>query len=220
MEAPRRPSGTPRRGPGRSGPGPVHLNLAFREPLTGDVDALARPTWSGGASRVHGPRHGGWSWNRSEGVGIVVAGGSTTRTARRHAGARDLAAHLRLAGDGGSPVALPAPGNDRRGRCHRADCATPARHRGHPRPAVVVEGSRDVSGHAPRPRVPGHRGRSLVAVVRPGPSGHGVPPVRSRTPGSRGGERDGVPATTNGSRRGTRWRTERKRRSPKSWPTA
>ncbi len=56
-----------------NGPGPVHLNLAFREPLTGDPGELPPPTDAG--SSIGGQRARVSAGHPVEGRGIIVAGG-------------------------------------------------------------------------------------------------------------------------------------------------
>jgi 2-succinyl-5-enolpyruvyl-6-hydroxy-3-cyclohexene-1-carboxylate synthase len=79
-----------------AGPGPVHLNLAFREPLTGEVDGM--PAGREGGGPWHRPeaaptfppaelveRLAGWG-----GPGVIVAGGGAGESEAIHAAAAAL----------------------------------------------------------------------------------------------------------------------------------
>ena len=122
---------------GPSGPGPVHLNLAFREPLTGTPEHAARPARPDGASAASGARRCLTS-TPLRGNGMIIVGGLTPRppdAALVASSGRTPA----LAGVGRSPFGLPLPRHDRRGRCHRPDGAAPARDSAAPRLTVAVQ---------------------------------------------------------------------------------
>jgi len=129
---------------GPMGPGPVHLNLAFREPLVAGCGPLPPGRGDGAPAhrvRVHGAPVDGWEW--PSGNGVLVAG----------AGCGPPGAVLALAQHLGWPVLA-----DPRSRCRvlhphvvAAADAIARRAPGALRPEVVVHlGSSPISKAVPR----------------------------------------------------------------------
>ena len=117
-----------RRSTGRRGPGPVHLNLEFREPLTGSRRRPCRPR-PGPVVVVAGRATG-----RPPPAAGAAAGPGDHHRRAAHAPqppdpARVLGARrsARLAGPGRSTVGEPGGGDDRRRRRHRPHGAAAAR---------------------------------------------------------------------------------------------
>ena len=165
---------------GAGGPGPVHLNLEFREPLTGTAGDL--PDTQG--PRVVFPTRSTAAAPDAKAIalrgrGMIVAGGPWSQRA-------DPARVTALADRLGWPVlADPLSGSRVVGAIAAADAivragAAPSRlHRG-ARGALVVASSWVVCLGGLPCGCAGDRRRPLAAMGRPAPGGHGVPPVRGR----------------------------------------
>ena len=165
---------------GADGPGPVHLNLEFREPLTGTAAPL--PARKGPKVVVHGSGTGPATTTELEplqGPGLIIAGGPWPQRADPDR-VGELADRL------GWPVlADPLSGSRLEGTIAAADAIVrtePPAAREHcaARRALALAGAGDLrDGGRPRRRTD-HCRRPVAAVGRPVTSGDRVPPVRVR----------------------------------------
>ena len=166
---------------GPSGPGPVHLNLEFREPLIGAATALPAGSGpvvvpcggSGPASSTHA------ALEPLQGRGIIIAGRAGSQPP-------EFAGVLALADRLGWPVlADPLSGGRVEGTIAAADAIVRTEP---PLPeCVVLLGAPWLSralgtyvADAARARCTGHRRGSMATVGRSVPGGDGVPPVPYR----------------------------------------
>jgi 2-succinyl-5-enolpyruvyl-6-hydroxy-3-cyclohexene-1-carboxylate synthase len=90
---------------GASGPGPVHINLAFREPLIGCPDHVSVPSGRPGGQPWHAPRREGPGTDGNEDVmellrthaggrGVIIAGQGAARSAAEAASLLEAAYRL------------------------------------------------------------------------------------------------------------------------------
>ncbi len=186
---------------GSSGPGPVHLNLAFREPLTGTPDELpARPGPALGSPAIRAALP---DLVPLQGNGIIIAGGLTPEPPTATL-VQALADRLHW------PVlADPRSGCRYPGTIAAADAIV--RTDPPPPETVLLLGSpwlsKALGEYVSRrrgERGSGRGGRPLAPVDRPDPRRHRVPPLRRRRM-ARGCDRVGSrPVTRRGWLRGER----------------
>ena len=185
-----------RRSRGRSGPGPVHLNLEFREPLTGRPAALPARPGPGVVAAEDRPAP------RAGGAPAEAAGSSSSGGHGRGRRTPTACSHWRngLAGRSWpTRVGEPAGGDDRRRRFHRP--YEP------PLPETIVmlgtpwlsRALGDVRHRCGARRRTGRRRRSLGAVGGSASSGDRVPSLRSRCLARRRARQEHRRVTRNGS---------------------
>ena len=163
---------------GPHGPGPVHLNLAFREPLTGEAGELparAAPPRSDMAARLREAPPG----EPLEGRGLVIVGGQSP-TPPDPALVHALGEQLRWPVLADPRSRSPYPRHHRGRRRHRAGRRPPPRDRRTARVALAFAGGRRVRGLGGVGRGPRRRGGSVMAMGGPQPGGHRVRARRYR----------------------------------------